>query len=844
MSGKTTSSATLTRRGFLAATACGASAIATSGCTSLAPTPTEESDELANTQGDGDQIFYGQCRGNCFCGCRLKIHVREGRVVNTTMADYPDPQYNRICSKGLAFQHRIYNANRIKQPLRRVEGTERGAGQWEAISWEDAIAEIAEKWQGYLDEFGPTSLLFATSSASQGLINGGPSRLCNLLGGTVLGSTYDAAVIMQSINVLGAGAGYYTSEPKDYQNARTILIWGGNPVNSQPQSWHFIKDAQDAGATVVTIDPNFTATVAKSDQWVRIKRGSDWVLAMAMAKIVVDEGLADEAFLRASTVAPFLVKEDGTFLRYFDLDGTEDALTPPASQGSGEVEAINLEGNSATAEAAAHANDPASYVVWDEDANAACLIGDAATPALSGSFTIGGLPVRTAYDLLVEKLADYPLDKAAEITEVPAEQIHDLAVLYATNTPGSILVSYGMDHYVNGANSTHGVLCLSALTGNLGRHGSTSGVYVTAGLWKNSGAMSSPEGSAGSTLSDVIHLSDLIDGNRLVDQEIHPKALFNWSHNFVENRVDRRDVLAAFDKLDFIVCADERMSGTAQYSDLVLPTCTWLEVEDYSCSQGAPYVNLQEQAIEPLYESKNDYEIASLIGEALGMGDQFPPLEDILTASFDTDGARELGLSWEALKEQKTMRALPGTADEPYVHGDGGVFPTATGRVEFYVENPVPTSPWDMPDDANERHLPRWEAPAEAWDDNPLIDRFPLTFTSERPRFRTHTMWDDVPLMHELDPEPILWMNPETAAARNIAHGDTVRVFNDRGFVVLKAQINPAINPDLVTMPKGYERDRYIAGHYNDLGSRVTDPIYIHDAWFDQLVEVEKYEEA
>lgn len=836
-------STTISRRSFLATTGV-LSGAALMGCSSqtqsLSSTGADEQPPAAE-----DEIYYGQCRGNCFNGCRIKIHVRDGKIVKTTMGEYPDPQYNRICSKGLAFPQRIYSANRLQVPLRRVEGTERGAGEWEKISWDEAVEEIATKWQSYIDEFGSSSLLFATSSASQGNLNNGPYRLANLLGGTTLASTYDSAVIMQSIACLGVGEGYYTSEPKDYQNSKTIIIWGGNPAVSQVHTWHFIKDAQDKGARVITIDPNYTATVSKSDQWVRIKRGSDWALAMGMGKIVVDEGLTDEDFLKKATVAPFLVKEDGTFLRYFDLDGTDAAIAGPADTSTGEKEDVNLEGNAATGEAAAHANDPASFVVWDNGANAHALVGDASDPALTGSFTIGGMQVRTAYDLLVEALQDYPVDKVAELTDLDATLIHDLAVEYATQTPASIVVAYGMDHYVNGANGTHAVDCLSALTGNLGRRGSSSGVFVTGGLFKNGAAMSSPEGCVGAGASDVIHLGEVIDNQRLVGEEIHPKALFNWSHNFTENRVDRNDALASFDKLDFIVVADSRMSGSAQYADIVLPACDWFEVEDYSCSQGAPYVNYQQKAIEPLYESKNDYQIAALIAEKMGLGDYFPEdVNEIQAASLDTDAAKALGISWETLKEQGVMRALTGDENNPYVHGDGGVFGTTTTRVEFYVENPAPITNWDMPDNASDYHLPRMEPPAEAWDTNPLIEQYPLTFTSERPRFRTHTMWDDVPVLHELDPEPILWLNPETAQARGIATGDYVRVFNDRGYVVLKAYLNPAINPDLVTMPKGYERDRFVDGHYNSLGSKKTDPIYTHDAWFDQLVEVEKYEEA
>ena len=96
---------------------------------------------------DGEQIFSCMCVGNCQSRCRLYVHVRDGKVVKTSMAPFPDPRYNRICSRGLSHVQRIYDPNRIKYPMKRVG--KRGEGKWQRISWEEAIDTIVTKFKGY-----------------------------------------------------------------------------------------------------------------------------------------------------------------------------------------------------------------------------------------------------------------------------------------------------------------------------------------------------------------------------------------------------------------------------------------------------------------------------------------------------------------------------------------------------------------------------------------------------------------------------------------------------------------------------------------------------------------------
>lgn len=110
-----------------------------------------------------EELFVGVCRGNCFGGCPMNVHVRDGRLVRTSAYKMPEDQWTRICSKGLTSMYRTYSKERIKYPMKRAG--ERGADQWERISWEEAIAEITDKIKQIQKEDGPESLAMMFESS-------------------------------------------------------------------------------------------------------------------------------------------------------------------------------------------------------------------------------------------------------------------------------------------------------------------------------------------------------------------------------------------------------------------------------------------------------------------------------------------------------------------------------------------------------------------------------------------------------------------------------------------------------------------------------------------------------
>ena len=256
MSGTKSPQGGISRRSFLKTTGAVVGAAGLAGASTALPALAEVEGTQAN---DDTTVYSGSCRGNCFQGCHIYYKVREGRVVETEAGKFPDGQYDRICPKGHSLPHRFYDEHRTQYPLRRVEGTERGAGQWERISWDEALSDIAEKWKGYLDELGGRSLGFVSISGNSGIANGTVyTRLMNVLGATKLALHVDNALFKGTIDTLGRAVAWNSNDMSDMINTRCLFVWGSNTTESQIQMWHFMAEAIDAGAKM--LEPRMVAS--------------------------------------------------------------------------------------------------------------------------------------------------------------------------------------------------------------------------------------------------------------------------------------------------------------------------------------------------------------------------------------------------------------------------------------------------------------------------------------------------------------------------------------------------------------------------------------------------------
>lgn len=817
----------LTRRSFLKTTG------AVAGMAVAAGMATPSLAALANENPDDEERVYScVCRGGCNGGCLLEGHVKDGKLFKITPGKLPDERYDkRMCLKGYTHIQRIYDPDRIKYPMKRVG--ERGSGEWERITWDEAVTTIAEKWTELRKEYGSESIAFSYQSGNMGNVNGCPMGgwLGNSLEASQVMLTVDQALVSFTPKLTGVGAAYNSSAHAGLMQSKCIVLWGNNVTHSTIQAWRFIAGGQENGAKLIVIDTAYTGAAAKADQYLFVRPGTDAALACGMMKYIIDNDKHDAGFIASSTVGPFLVKEaDGLFLRMSDL-----GVAPtegPVDKKTGKPGVI----------------DP--YVVWDSGAGGPIAADLAAEPAILGSYTVGGHAVTTAFQLLKDEVSKYPIEMVVEICNVSEDEFYAVTDAICDNPPVAILPGFGTDHYTNGHYNIASILTLCAITGNYGVPGSGAGVMNTL-ITYGDASVNNLEGKSKGTGFSVLQLANSLETGFVDSEKKQPckvKSIYAHSSNWLGATAGLNDSIAnILPHLELVITADTVMCDAAQYSDIVLPVAHYFEQDD--CA-GAfllnPWVCLQEKAIEPLYEAKSDFEAWKLIGRAMDVGKPYWDMTalDFLEKFFDCDASRAMGISLERLKKEK---ALP-YFDPDYVFAEGGVFPNAYKRFTFYMEKPVPASDYGQEWDKSKEHLPiRFEPPMEAWTvdaagypHTELSEKYPFVFLQDHKRWRTHSQHAFVPWLRELDPEPYVYLNDVDAAEKGIAEGDVVKVFNDRGRVVLKAHVQPGMSRGTVNLAKGWHRGQYIEGHYQDLIGKVTHPFFNNTAFYDILVDVEK----
>jgi anaerobic selenocysteine-containing dehydrogenase len=226
--------------------------------------------------------------------------VENGRAVNF----YADPVHpitqGWLCAKVRPYLDHVYHPDRLQYPLRRVGP--KGSGQWARISWQEAIAEIAERWQAIIARYGAEAILPYSYSGTLGLVQMtvASARLWQRMGASQLERSICCAAAVYAVN---ATLGIRHSQPyEEVAHSKLVIIWGHNPVSTAPHFMPHLKAAQRNGCQVIVIDPRRTRTARGADWHVAPLPGTDGALALAMGHVIVAEGRHDEAWLAANTV--------------------------------------------------------------------------------------------------------------------------------------------------------------------------------------------------------------------------------------------------------------------------------------------------------------------------------------------------------------------------------------------------------------------------------------------------------------------------------------------------------------------------------------------------------------
>jgi anaerobic selenocysteine-containing dehydrogenase len=245
-------------------------------------------------------LVHGVCPHDCPDTCGVITEVEDGRAVK--FSGDPDHPLTRgwLCAKVRPYLDHVYHPDRLLYPLRR-DGP-KGGGRWRRITWEEALDEIATRWQTIIREYGAEAILPYSYSGTLGLVQMtvASARFWNRLGASQLERSICGAAAEMAVE---ATVGKRRSPPYgDVVHSKLVLIWGHNPISTAPHFMPFLRRAQHRGCKVVVIDPRRTQTVQGADLHLAPIPGTDGVLALSMAHVLVTEGLQDEAWLSAHTV--------------------------------------------------------------------------------------------------------------------------------------------------------------------------------------------------------------------------------------------------------------------------------------------------------------------------------------------------------------------------------------------------------------------------------------------------------------------------------------------------------------------------------------------------------------
>ena len=324
-----------------------------------------------------------------FCGINVKL---ENEVIRAVYPDAARAEYYNagICPKGASGGFNTYNPYRIKTPLKRTnpkKGLDQDPG-WVEISWEEAFDTITKKLKKIKDE-DPRKLIWQHGHGKYLIGDKFPKAFVKAFGTPNLvhrTTTCEAARHVADELTWG----YHGFLP-DLDHCNLLLNFGGNYFEGEQFSrWldHATTDAKERGMKVIVIEPRQSHCAAKADEWIPVRPGKDVVLLLGMAKILIEEGLIDEAFLTTFTNAPNLVQKDGTFLR--DKDGNP--------------------------------------VVMDTATNLIKAFAPGGAPALKGSHRFKGRRYKTAFQVFADSLRGITPDYVESVAGVPAATVKRLAL--------------------------------------------------------------------------------------------------------------------------------------------------------------------------------------------------------------------------------------------------------------------------------------------------------------------------------------------------------------------------------------------------------------------------------
>jgi molybdopterin guanine dinucleotide-containing S/N-oxide reductase-like protein len=461
------------------------------------------------------------------------------------------------------------------------------------------------------------------------------------------------------------------------------------------------------------------------------------------------------------------------------------------------------------------------------------------------------------FDALREKVKSYPPERVTQWTGISAEDIRKLAREYATTRPAVIRVNYGVQRSDGGGTATRAIAMLPCIIGSLkevggGIHLSTSGAF---GL--NSAALRRPELNPDQGLQSeksrprVINMVRLGEAlNTLDDPPV--KALFVYSSNPAAVCPNHNEVVRGLKRPDlFTVVHEQFFTDTTDYADIVLPATTFFEHKDLQAAYGHYYLQMSEQAIAPLGECRSNVELFRSLAERMGFRDKCfdESIDEMIEGALASSNPWLAGISRQRLEREGHIRlnfrsqwpvangqsetarnADNDDSHEPFLPFAHGNFRTPSGKAELYSEamKALGLDP-----------VAEFKPPAESRHGTEK-STFPLEFLARKADNFLNSTFSNLPSVEELEEVNVLQIHSTDAKARGIIDGETVKVYNRRGEIRLKARVDGAVQPGVVAATLNWAKLGPAFRNVNVLTSEKLADLGNSATFYSVLVEVEK----
>ncbi|MCV2349004.1 formate dehydrogenase subunit alpha [Paucibacter sp. Y2R2-4] len=506
--------------------------------------------------------------GHCSVGCAVDAVVENGVWVRQEPVFDSPINLGAHCAKGAALREHGHGEHRLRTPMKLV------GGKYQKISWDEALNEISAKMLELKKQSGPDSVFVVGSSKHNNEQAYLLRKWVSLWGSN---NCDHQARICHSTTVAGVantwGYGAMTNSYNDMRNARAAMYIGSNAAEAHPVSMLHMLHAKETGCKMIVVDPRFTRTAAKADDYVRIRSGSDIPFVFGLIYHIFKNGWEDKKYIHD---------------RVYGMDKVRDEIMAKWTPDKVE-EACGVDEATCYKVAKTLADNRPSTIVW-------CM-GQT-------QHTTGNAVVR-------------------------ASCILQLAL-------GNVGVSGGGTNIFRGHDNVQGATDVGPNPDSLpGYYGLAEGAWKHfAKIWDVDFEWIKKQYAPGMLTKPGMTVSRWIDGvlekNELIDQESNLRGLFFWGHA-PNSQTRGLEMKKAMDKLDLLVVVDPYPSATAAMAAMpgkdedknpnravyLLPACTQFETSG-SCTASNRSIQWREKVIEPLWESRTDHMIMFQLAQKLG----------------------------------------------------------------------------------------------------------------------------------------------------------------------------------------------------------------------------------